>query len=63
MNGSFTKARFIRQKCYLEEIAGKIEITCAGMPKSCYNYVTWENFKVGFKCGGKLTFKHVKRWS
>ena len=58
--GSFTKAKFVRQKCYLEEIDGDVNITCAGMPKSCYNYVTWENFKTGFSCGGKLTFKHVK---
>lgn len=38
----------------------KIEITCAGMPKTCYKFVTWDNFKTGFTCGGKLTFKHVK---
>lgn len=30
------------------------------MPKSCYNYVEWENFKVGFTCGGKLVPKRVK---
>lgn len=29
------------------------------MPKSCYKYVNWENFKTGFSCGGKLTFKHL----
>lgn len=58
--GSFTKAKFIRQKCYIEEIDNKINITCAGMPKQCYKYVEWENFKTGFTCGGKLTFKHVK---
>ena len=58
--GTFTKARFVRQKCYIEEIDSKINITCAGMPKSCYDKVTWQNFKTGFTCGGKLTFKHVK---
>lgn len=58
--GTFTKARFVRQKCYLEEMEGDIQITCAGMPKSCYDFVDWENFKTGFSCGGKLTFKHVK---
>ena len=57
---SFTKARFIRQKCYLEEINGEVKITCAGMPKSCYKFVEWEKFKQGFSCGGKLTFKHIK---
>lgn len=59
---TFTKARFLRQKCYMEEVDGKVNITVAGMPERCYNYVDWENFKIGFTCGGKLTFKHVKRW-
>ena len=57
---SFTKARFIRQKCYLEMIDGQIKITCAEMPKSCYEFVEWKKKKKGFTCGGKLTFKHVK---
>lgn len=57
---SFSKAKFIRQKCYIEEIDDKIQITCAGMPKTCYEYVTWENFKVGLTVPGKLTYKHVK---
>lgn len=48
--GTFTKARFVRQKCYLEEIEGEIQITCAGMPKSCYDYVKWNDFKTGFTC-------------
>ena len=56
----FTKARFIRQKCYLEMIDGEVHITCAGMPKSCYKYVEWEKFKTGFTCPGKLIFKRVK---
>lgn len=30
------------------------------MPKSCYDFVTWDNFKTGFTCGGKLMYKHVK---
>ena len=56
----FSKARFVRQKCYLEEIEGKMNITCAGMPKTCYSQVEWSKFKTGFTAGGKLTFKHVK---
>lgn len=58
--GTFKRAKFVRQKCYLEEIDGQIQITCAGLPKTCYDKVTWESFKTGFSCGGKLTFKHVK---
>ena len=57
---SFTKARFVRQKCYLEEIEDEVKITCAGMPKSCYKFVEWDKFKQGFTCGGKLTFKHIR---
>ena len=56
---SFSKARFVRQKCYLEMIDDEVKITCAGMPKECYKYVEWKKFKQGFTCGGKLTFKHV----
>lgn len=58
--GTAKRGKFIRQKCYLEEFEEGIEITCAGMPKSCYKNVTWDDFKVGFTCSGKLTFKHVK---
>lgn len=56
----FTKARFVRQKTYLEMIDGKMKITCAGMPKECYKYVKWNKFKEGFSCGGKLTYKQVE---
>lgn len=31
-----------------------------GLPPSCYDFVTWENFKTGFKCSGKLMFTHIK---
>ena len=54
--GTFTKARFVRQKCYLEEIENEVHITCAGMPKSCYDFVEWENFKTGFSCSRKINF-------
>lgn len=57
---SFTKARFIRQKCYAEELDGKMKITCAGLPKNCYDYVNWDNFHTGFTCRGKLTYEYVK---
>lgn len=56
----FTRAKFIRQKTYLEEIDGDIKITCAGLPEKCYDQVSWDNFKEGLKVDGKLAFKHVK---
>lgn len=52
--GIATRGKWVRQKCYLEEIDGEIEITCAGMPKSCYKYVKWDEFKTGFTCSRKI---------
>ena len=57
---TFNNAKFIRQKTYLKLIDDNIHITCAGMPKTCYDAVTWENFKEGQNYGGKLMYKHVK---
>lgn len=56
---TFTRARFVRAKTYIEEIKGKLHITCAGMPERCYNNVTWDNFVPGTSYGGKLQFHHV----
>lgn len=55
-----SRAKFVRQKCYIEEIDEKLKITCAGLPENCYNQVTWDNFKEGFTAHGKLTYKYVK---
>lgn len=57
---TFTRARFVRQKTYIEEIDGELNITCAGMPSRCYKHVTWENFVAGSSFEGKLQFTHVK---
>lgn len=54
--GHFTKAKFVRQKCYLEEIDGNINITCAGLPKNCYSQVKWDKFKEGFTASRKTYF-------
>lgn len=56
---TFTRAKFVRQKTYIEEANGKLEITCAGMPSTCYDQVTWDNFDKGSVYGGKLMPKHV----
>lgn len=36
-----------------------LNIVCAGMPKSCYKYVDWDNFNYGSEFQGKLGVKHV----
>lgn len=80
----FVKAKFLRQKCYIEKeiieekeyIEGieseedflyskdktnyyKLKITVAGMPRACYPYVTFRNFKVGASYKGKKQPKNV----
>lgn len=71
VESKFNRARFIRQKCYIEDWntpdtwntekynPDLLNITCAGMPPRCYDQVTWENFHEGQKYGGKLVPKHV----
>lgn len=57
---TFQRARFIRQKTYIEEIDGDLHVVCAGMPDRVKEKVTWENFHVGFSADGKLLPKQVK---
>ena len=93
----FHRARFIRQKTYLEDANppelwnappfsskahkefcedmgitddmkkyahmfdhDKMNVVCAGMPKSCHACVTWENFHEGQSYQGKKQPKHVQ---
>jgi hypothetical protein len=68
--GTFRRARFIRQKTYIEDLREfnketgewewNLHVTCAGMPEAIKENVTWENFQVGFRSGGKLLPRHVK---
>lgn len=64
----FNKAKFLRQKCYIENSTEDVEnpnpdyelkITVAGMPKDCHQYVNFRNFKIGATYRGKKTPKLV----
>ena len=48
----FTRAMYIRQKCYIEEINGEIDVTVAGLPSYLAPLITFENFKRGFTTEG-----------
>lgn len=65
----FNKAKFLRQKCYIEnssedvynpEPEYELKITVAGMPKGCYEFVNFSNFKIGSSYKGKKQPKIVK---
>lgn len=51
---TFTRAKYIRAKSYIEEIDGKICVTCAGLPAGVHDQVTFENFTEEAVYTGKL---------
>lgn len=66
---TFTRARFLRAKTYIEEVDGKLEVTCAGMPDNVKyqqpdepvtKHPTWENFHPGESFPGNLLPRRVK---
>lgn len=57
---TFTRAKFIRAKTYIEEINNELKVTCAGLPARSHSQVTWENFHSGTEYGEKLIPKVVK---
>ena len=48
----FEKGLYIRQKCYIEMINGKTNVTVAGLPKYLAPLITFDNFKKGFTTEG-----------
>ena len=56
---TFTRAKFLRAKCYTEEINGKLETHVAGMPYNVHSQVTLDNFDFGTTYHGKLYQKRV----
>ena len=66
IESEFTRAKFLRQKCYIEENADKLNVTIAGLPKRLGKYINFENFAIGFTTEGlqldehKLSYKQVK---
>jgi hypothetical protein len=56
----FDRALFIRQKCYIEEENGKLNVTVAGLPKYLTPLITFENFKKGFTTEGLTLNEMIK---
>lgn len=44
----FTRGKYLRSKCYIEEVDGVVCPTIAGMPKRLAPLITFDNFKIGF---------------
>lgn len=56
---TFTRAKFLRAKCYTEEINGNLSTHVAGMPSNIHSQVTMDNFNLGAEYEGKLYQKRV----
>lgn len=48
VEGEFSRAKHLRTKAYIWDLNGKFSVTCAGMPDSVKELVTWDNFDYGF---------------
>ena len=66
LESTFTRGKYLRQKCYIEENENELNVTIAGLPKNLGRYITFENFENGLsllasdeEIDHKLTFKHV----
>lgn len=67
---AISRAKFLRQKCYIKEVDGKIKATVAGCPKNLSRLFTFKNFDTGFTTAqftkeqigkdAKLRYKQVK---
>lgn len=67
LESTFTRGKYLRQKCYIEENDEELNVTVAGLPKNLAKYVNFDNFEQGMslladdkEIDHKLTFKHVK---
>ena len=60
VENTFTRAKFLRAKTYIEEIGGELKVHVSGMPQSCHPNVTFDNFDIGAEYEGKLYTKRVK---
>lgn len=58
---SFIKARYIKQKTYIEvKQNGEEVVRCAGLSKKYHSYLNFENFKSGIKIPDVLKARQVK---
>lgn len=57
--GCAERAKFLRAKTYIKVKDGKTHVTCAGMPDTCKEQVTFENFNYNSRFKGKLQQQKV----
>lgn len=56
----FENACFLRQKCYIEQVEDKINVTVAGLPKYLTPIINFDNFRQGFTTEGLSIHDMIK---
>lgn len=56
----FDRAKFHRAKCYIEEVNGKLDKKCAGLPKNAKEQFNFNTMEPGSSFEGKLVPKNIK---
>ena len=55
----FTRAKYLRAKCYIEEIDGELDKKCAGLPVRARGALNFSTLKHDMVFDGKLMFKVI----
>lgn len=59
--GKFNRARFIKQKCYIEEREDSTyKVVCSGLPRDVFSTIEWNEFKLGYSTDKKMIYRHVQ---
>lgn len=60
IENEFKTARYIKQKCYIQKLSlDKLKVACAGLAKTEFKNITWENFKPNLQVNGKIRYHQV----
>lgn len=60
VEGTFTRARHLRAKCYIWDLGGKLGVTCAGMPDNVKALCNFDNFHWGLSNLDPVTGKVIE---
>lgn len=61
IENTFKEARYLKPKCYIQRLYdNNLKIACAGLSKSEFSKITWENFNSSLCIEGKNYYRQVE---
>ena len=61
IENTFKEARYLQPKCYIQRLYdNNLKIACAGLSKSEFSKITWENFNSSLCIEGKNYYRQVE---